>query len=103
MKIYLQGLTYFIKPEIWLFYIVVLQTTAKKWTKVKNSHAGHVKLLFWPTYCVVHNSSSAIIQTSQWRQINIDVWHNPATNKHNFCVYSTRIYAVLNLLSQFII
>ena len=59
----LQGLTYFIKPEIWLFHVVVLQTTAKKWTKVKTSHAGHVKSLFWPTYCVVHNSSSAKSQT----------------------------------------
>ena len=67
MKIYLQGLTYyFIKPEIWLFDVVFLQTTAKKWTKVKNSHAGHVKLLVWPTYCVVHNSSSAKTQTAVW-------------------------------------
>ena len=34
------------KPEIWLFHLVVLLTTAKKWTKVKNARAGRAKLLF---------------------------------------------------------
>ena len=29
--------------------VVVLQTTAKKWTKVKNARAGRAKLLFLPT------------------------------------------------------
>ena len=36
MKIYPQVLAFFIKPQIWLFHVAVLQTTAKKWTKVKN-------------------------------------------------------------------
>ena len=34
-------LTSFIKPQMWLFHVVVLQMTAKKWTKVKNARAGH--------------------------------------------------------------
>ena len=38
-----------IEPQIWLFHVVVLQTTAKKWTKVKNARAGRAKLLFLPT------------------------------------------------------
>ena len=46
MKIYPQVLTFFIKLQIWLFHIVVLLTTAKKWTKVKNARAGRAKLLF---------------------------------------------------------
>ena len=49
MKIYAQVLTFFIKPQIWLFHVVVLQTTAKKLTKVKNARAGRAKLLFLPT------------------------------------------------------
>ena len=32
-----------IKPQIWLFYSVVLLTTATKWTKTKNAHAGRAK------------------------------------------------------------
>ena len=46
MKISLQVLTFFIKPEIWLFHVVVLLTMAKKWTKVKKAFARHAKLLF---------------------------------------------------------
>ena len=46
MKIYPQVLTFFIKPQIWLFPVVVLLTTAKTW---KNAHAGRAKLLFLPT------------------------------------------------------
>ena len=34
MKIYSQVLTFFVKPQFWLFHVVVLLTTAKKWTKV---------------------------------------------------------------------
>ena len=49
MKAYLQVPTSFINPQMWLFHIVVLQTTAKKWTKVKNARAGRAKLLFLPT------------------------------------------------------
>ena len=49
VKIYLQVLTSSIKPHIWLFHVVVLLTTAKKWTKVKNARAGCAKLLFLPT------------------------------------------------------
>ena len=49
MKIYPQVLMSFIKPGIWLFHFVVLQTTTKKWTKVKNARAGRAKLLFLPT------------------------------------------------------
>ena len=45
MKIYPQVLTIFIKPQIWLFHVVVLLTTAKKWTKVKNSRARRAKSL----------------------------------------------------------
>ena len=48
MVIYPQVLTLFIKPQIWLFHVVVLLTTAKKWTKVKNARAGRAKLLFLP-------------------------------------------------------
>ena len=36
MKIYPQVATFVIKPQNWLFYVVVLLATAKKWTKVKN-------------------------------------------------------------------
>ena len=49
MKIYPQVLTLFIKPQIWLFHVVVLLTTAKKWTKVENARAGRAKLLFLST------------------------------------------------------
>ena len=49
MKIYPQVLTFFIKPKTWLFHVVVLLTTATKWTKVKNARAGRAKLLFLPT------------------------------------------------------
>ena len=49
MVIYPQVLTLFIKPQIWLFHVVILLTTAKKWTKVKNARAGRAKLLFLPT------------------------------------------------------
>ena len=48
MKIYPQVLTSLIKPRIWLFLVVVLQTTAKKWTKMKHASAGCAKLLFCP-------------------------------------------------------
>ena len=46
MKIYPQVLTFFIKPQICLFHFVILQTTSKKWTKVKNARAGRAKLVF---------------------------------------------------------
>ena len=49
MKIYPQVLMSSIKPQIWLFHVVVLLTTAKKWTKVKNARAEREKLLFLPT------------------------------------------------------
>ena len=49
MKIYPQVLTFFIKAQIWLFQVVVLLTTAKKWTKVKNARAGRAMLVFFPT------------------------------------------------------
>ena len=49
MKIHPQVPTSLIKPQIWLFHVVVLQTTAKKWTKIKNARAGRAKLLFLPT------------------------------------------------------
>ena len=42
----LQLLTSFTKPQLWLFHVAVLQTTTKKWTKVKNVRAGRVKLFF---------------------------------------------------------
>ena len=44
MKIYPQLLTSSIKPQVWLFHVVVLLTTAKKWTKVKNARAERSKL-----------------------------------------------------------
>ena len=49
MQTYPQVLTFVIKPQIWLFHVEVLLTTAKKWTKVKNARAGRAKLLFLPT------------------------------------------------------
>ena len=49
LKIYPQVLTFFIKPQIWLCHVVVLLTTATKWTKVKNARAGRAKLLFLST------------------------------------------------------
>ena len=49
MKIYPQVLTFFMKPQIWLFHVVVLLTTAKKWTKVKNACVEGAKPLFLPT------------------------------------------------------
>ena len=48
MKICSQVLMSYIKPEIWLFHVAVLQMTAKKWTKVKNARAGRAKLLICP-------------------------------------------------------
>ena len=47
MKIYLQVLMSSIKPQIWFFHVVVLLTTAHKWTKMKNARAGRAKLLFF--------------------------------------------------------
>ena len=49
MKVYPQLLTFFIKPQIWLFHVAVLLTTAKKWTKVKNAGTERAKLLFLST------------------------------------------------------
>ena len=49
MIIYLQVLMLSINPHIWQFHVVALQMTAKKWTKMKNAHAEHAKLLFLPT------------------------------------------------------
>ena len=49
MKIYPQVLTFFVKPNTWLFHVVVLLTTATKWTKVKNAREGRAKLLFLTT------------------------------------------------------
>ena len=49
LKIYPQVLTFFIKLQISSFHVVVLLTTAKKWTKIKNARAGRAKLLFLPT------------------------------------------------------
>ena len=46
MKIYHQVLTFSITPQTWLFHVVVLLTTAKKQTKVKNARAERAKLLF---------------------------------------------------------
>ena len=40
MTSYPRVLKFFIKPQIWLFYVVVLLTTAKKWAKAKNARAG---------------------------------------------------------------
>ena len=37
MKTYPQVLTSLIKPQIWVFHFVVLQTTAKKWTNMKHA------------------------------------------------------------------
>ena len=45
IKIYLQVLTIFKKPHICAFHVVVLQTTPKKWTKVKKARAECAKLL----------------------------------------------------------
>ena len=47
MKIYPQVLTFFIKPQILLFHVVVLLKAAKKWTEVKSARVGRAKLLFF--------------------------------------------------------
>ena len=47
MKIYPQVLTFLITPQICLFHVAVLLTTAKKWTKVKNARAGRAKLYYF--------------------------------------------------------
>ena len=44
MKIYPRVLTFFIMPQIWLFHVAVLLTTAKKRTKVKSASARRAKL-----------------------------------------------------------
>ena len=44
-----KNMTSFTKPQFWLFHVAVLQSTAKKWKKVKNVRAGRVKLLLLPT------------------------------------------------------
>ena len=49
MKIYLHVLTFSITPQTWLFQVVALLTTAKKWTKMKNARAERAKLLFLST------------------------------------------------------
>ena len=49
MEVYPLVPTFFMKPQVWLFHVVVLLTTAKKWTKVKNARAGRAKLSFLPT------------------------------------------------------
>ena len=51
MKIISPMATSSLEPQIWLFHIIVLLTTAKNWTKMKNAHAGRAKLLFLPTKC----------------------------------------------------
>ena len=60
MKIYPQVLTFFIKPKTRLFHVVVLLTTATKWTKVKNARAGRAKLLFLPTKYVTFSLPSPL-------------------------------------------
>ena len=49
IKVYPQVLTFILKPQIWLFHVVVLQVMAKKRAKVKSAHAWCAKLLFLPT------------------------------------------------------
>ena len=46
---YPQVLTSSINPQIWLFHVVVLLTTATKWTKMKNARAERAKILLLPT------------------------------------------------------
>ena len=48
MKIYPQVLTFFKKPQIWLFHLVVLQTTTKKRTKAKKHVQGVQSYCFCP-------------------------------------------------------
>ena len=45
MEIYPQAITFSLEPQIWSFRVVVLLTTAKKWTKTKNTRAERAKLL----------------------------------------------------------
>ena len=49
MKNFLPSADVLLKPQIWLFHAFVLQTTAKKWTKMKNERAECAKLLYLPT------------------------------------------------------
>ena len=48
MQIYPQVMTLSIKLQIWLFHVVVLLTTAKKWTKVKKHVQGVQGYCFCP-------------------------------------------------------
>ena len=48
MKSYLQAMTFFIKPQIWIFNDVVLQATARKWTKVKTHVQSVQRYCFCP-------------------------------------------------------
>ena len=46
------GETLSIKPQTWQFHVVVLQTTAKKWTKMKNARAQRAKLRY--SFCLLN-------------------------------------------------
>ena len=50
MKSYPQVLTFFIKPQLSLFHVAVLLTTAKKWTKVKT----HVQSVQSYCFCLIN-------------------------------------------------
>ena len=47
MEIYPRVLMFFIKPQNWLFHVVVLQATAKKLTKVKIANANLLPSRWW--------------------------------------------------------
>ena len=51
MKNYPQVLTFFIKPQLSLFHVAVLLTTAKKWTKGKKRHLQSVQSYF---FCLIN-------------------------------------------------
>ena len=48
MKIYPQALTFTLKPQIWAFDVVDLQTTAKKQTKMKRCTCRACKAIVFP-------------------------------------------------------
>ena len=59
--IYPRLLRFFLKPQIWLFYVVVLLATAKKWTKAKNARAGRANFPVIMQICEVLIAVSVVV------------------------------------------
>ena len=88
MKFYPQALTFLLKPQIWSFHVVVLLTTAKKWTKVKNARAGLecAKLLLLLTkYAHIWDVLVAV---------GVVVAIKFTKNSNSLCVFKTKIHRI---------